>query len=172
LDDLFTLNEDPRIAVGDFLVPWGMVIGTLGFLGVDRGRSDGASRTDTHLPLFVALAVFLGCVVGLIFSLVKISRPHLVTFAMVTLAAVATCVLYWRYSTKPWTHDGQVRANVVGIAPRVAGPIIQIPIKDQAVRKGDLLFEIDPSTFQAASITSAKPSTGCGFPTGFQCAFT
>ena len=34
---------------------------------------------------------------------------------------------------------------------RVAGPIIQIPIKDnQAVRKGDLLFEIDPSTFQAA----------------------
>ena len=44
-----------------------------------------------------------------------------------------------------------MRANVVGIAPRVAGPIIQIPIKDnQAVRKGDLLFEIDPSTFQAA----------------------
>ena len=37
------------------------------------------------------------------------------------------------------------------LPPRVAGPIIQIPIKDnQAVRKGDLLFEIDPSTFQAA----------------------
>jgi len=70
---------------------------------------------------------------------------------MVILAVVATCVLYWRYSTKPWTRDGQVRANVVGIAPRVAGPIIQIPIKDnQAVKKGDLLFEIDPSTFQAA----------------------
>jgi RND family efflux transporter MFP subunit len=70
---------------------------------------------------------------------------------MVALAVVATCILYWRYSTKPWTRDGQVRANVVGIAPRVAGPIIQIPIKDnQAVKKGDLLFEIDPSTFQAA----------------------
>jgi multidrug resistance efflux pump len=69
---------------------------------------------------------------------------------MVALAVVATFILYWRYSTKPWTRDGQVRANVVGIAPRVAGPIIQIPIKDnQAVRKGDLLFEIDPSTFQA-----------------------
>jgi multidrug resistance efflux pump len=85
------------------------------------------------------------------FCSVKISRPHLVTFAMVTLALVATIVLYWRYSTKPWTRDGQVRANVVGIAPRVAGPIIQIPIKDnQAVKKGDLLFEIDPSTFQAS----------------------
>ena len=85
------------------------------------------------------------------FRAVKISRPHLVTFAMVALAVVATFILYWRYSTKPWTRDGQVRANVVGIAPRVAGPIIQIPIKDnQAVKKGDLLFEIDPSTFQAA----------------------
>ena len=81
----------------------------------------------------------------------KISRPHLVTFAMVVLALVATLILYWRYSTKPWTRDGQVRANVVGIAPRVAGPIIQIPIKDnQAVKKGDLLFEIDPSTFRAS----------------------
>jgi multidrug resistance efflux pump len=82
---------------------------------------------------------------------VKISRPHLVTFAMVTLALAATIILYWRYSTKPWTRDAQVRANVVGIAPRVAGPIIQIPIRDnQVVKKGDLLFEIDPSTFRAA----------------------
>ncbi|HEY5770934.1 MAG TPA: biotin/lipoyl-binding protein, partial [Terrimicrobium sp.] len=80
----------------------------------------------------------------------KISRPHLVTFAMVALAVIAALILYGRYSTRPWTRDGQVRANVVGIAPRVAGPIIQIPIKDnQQVKKGDLLFEIDPSTFQA-----------------------
>jgi RND family efflux transporter MFP subunit len=43
-----------------------------------------------------------------------------------------------------------VRANVVGVAPRVAGPIVQIPVKDnQAVKKGDLLFQIDPRTFQA-----------------------
>jgi multidrug resistance efflux pump len=82
---------------------------------------------------------------------VKITRAHLVTLVIVVLAIAATCVLYWRYSTKPWTRDAQVRANVVGIAPRVPGPIIQIPIKDnQAVKKGDLLFEIDPSTFQAA----------------------
>jgi RND family efflux transporter MFP subunit len=82
---------------------------------------------------------------------VKIARPHLVTLIMVILAGVATAALYSRYLTKPWTRDGQVRANVVGIAPRVPGPIIQIPIKDnQAVKKGDLLFEIDPSTFQAA----------------------
>jgi multidrug resistance efflux pump len=81
----------------------------------------------------------------------KISRAHIVTFAMVALALIASLILYWRYSTRPWTRDAQVRANVVGIAPRIAGPIIQIPIKDnQAVKKGDLLFEIDPATFRAA----------------------
>jgi RND family efflux transporter MFP subunit len=59
--------------------------------------------------------------------------------------------MYLRYTTKPWTRDGQVRANVVGIAPRVDGPVINIPVVDnQPVKKGDLLFEIDPSTYVAA----------------------
>jgi multidrug resistance efflux pump len=112
----------------------------------------GWTRGLWHLPLcFVALAIFFEVHFRADLCAMRISRAHLVTFAMVALAVIATAILYWRYSTRPWTRDAQVRANVVGIAPRVAGPIIQIPIKDnQAVRKGDLLFEIDPSTFQAA----------------------
>lgn len=79
------------------------------------------------------------------------ARKYLVTVVTIILAVVAALLMYARYVDRPWTRDAQVRANVVGIAPRVAGPIIQIPIKDnQAVKKGDLLFEIDPSTFQAA----------------------
>lgn len=73
-----------------------------------------------------------------------------VTAAVSALAVLAALAMYWRYETKPWTRDAQVRANVVGIAPRVAGPIIHIPVRDnQPVKKGDLLFEIDPSTYQA-----------------------
>ena len=73
-----------------------------------------------------------------------------ITLAVVALALVAALFLYARYLTKPWTRDAYVRANVVGVAPRVAGPIVQIPVKDnQAVKKGDLLFQIDPRTFQA-----------------------
>ena len=50
----------------------------------------------------------------------------------------------------PWTRDGQVRANVVGIAPRVSGPIIRVGVRDnQSVHQGDVLFEIDPAGFQA-----------------------
>ena len=55
-----------------------------------------------------------------------------------------------RYIENPWTRDGQVRANIVGIAPRVSGPIIRVAVRDnQQVKNGDLLFEIDPEDFQA-----------------------
>jgi len=81
----------------------------------------------------------------------KIASKYVVTLSVVALAVIASGFMYWRYIDRPWTRDAQVRANIVGIAPRVAGPIVQIPIKDnQQVKKGDLLFQIDPSTFQAA----------------------
>ncbi len=74
-----------------------------------------------------------------------------ITLGIVVLALVTALLLYSRYLTKPWTRDAYVRANVIGVAPRVAGPIIEIPIKDnQPVKKGDLLFRIDPRTFEAA----------------------
>jgi RND family efflux transporter MFP subunit len=80
---------------------------------------------------------------------------YVLTGVVILLAAVAALGMYQRYTTKPWTRDGQVRANVVGIACRVAGPIINIPVRDnQTVKKGDLLFEIDPSTY-IASVNNA-----------------
>lgn len=73
-----------------------------------------------------------------------------VTSLVIVAALVAAAAMYHRYSTRPWTRDAQVRANVVGIACRVSGPIIQIPVHDnQQVKKGDLLFEIDPATYIA-----------------------
>ena len=58
---------------GDFLMPWGMVIGALGFLAawvvVFILERLGWTRFIWHLPLFfVALAIFLGCIFGLVFS--------------------------------------------------------------------------------------------------------
>ena len=79
------------------------------------------------------------------------TSAYLLTGLVIVFAAIAAFGMYERYTTKPWTRDGQVRANVVGIACRVAGPIVQFPVRDnQPVKKGDLLFEVDPSTYQAA----------------------
>ena len=61
---------------------------------------------------------------------------YLITLIIVGLAVWATVSLYSRYIGNPWTRDGQVRANIVGIAPRVSGPIIQVAVRDnQPVRK-------------------------------------
>lgn len=79
-----------------------------------------------------------------------VPSKYLVTLVVVILASIAALAMYHRYVTRPWTRDAQVRANVVGVACRVGGPIIQIPVKDnQQVKKGDLLFEIDPATYIA-----------------------
>ena len=73
------------------------------------------------------------------------------TAIVVLAAAGAVAFKYWDYITNPWTRDGQVRANVIQVAPRVSGPIVKLPIKDnQFVKAGDLLFEIDPRTYKAA----------------------
>jgi multidrug resistance efflux pump len=74
----------------------------------------------------------------------------LVTLVVVGLAAWSAWVLYQRYIHDPWTRDSQVRANIVGIAPRVSGPIIHVAVRDnQQIKVGDLLFEIDPTDFTA-----------------------
>ena len=72
------------------------------------------------------------------------------TGAIVLAALGMIAYKYLDYMKYPWTRDGLVRAQVVQIAPRVSGPLVRLPIQNnQLVKKGDLLFEIDPSTFQA-----------------------
>ena len=78
----------------------------------------------------------------------KLSVRLLVTGAVVVAAVIACSVLWQRYVERPWTRMGQVQANVIRIAPRVAGVVINVAVADnQQVRKGDLLFEIDPSAY-------------------------
>ena len=80
----------------------------------------------------------------------KTYQKYLLTGALVFIAAALMLYKYWDYAVNPWTRDGQVRAQVVQITPRVSAPIINLPIVDnQFVKAGDLLFEIDPRTFEA-----------------------
>jgi multidrug resistance efflux pump len=76
----------------------------------------------------------------------------IITTGVIVLAALGMIAYKYRdYVKYPWTRDGLVRAQVVQIAPRVSGPLVRVPIQNnQLVKKGDLLFEIDPSTFKAS----------------------
>jgi multidrug resistance efflux pump len=68
----------------------------------------------------------------------------------VACVALVMVFAFWRYYMRsPWTRDGRVRVEVVTIASEVAGKIISVPIMDnQKVTKGQLLYEIDPTTYQ------------------------
>ncbi len=59
------------------------------------------------------------------------------------------------YVTDPWTRNGQALANVVNIAPEVSGRITKLNVADnQQVRRGNVLFEIDPVDYQVAIATA------------------
>ena len=76
---------------------------------------------------------------------------YLVTLGTVALAGYVLADMFNDYLFHPWTRDGHVRAQVIKITPRVSGPIVELPVSDnQAVRKGDLLFRIDPRTYELA----------------------
>ena len=76
-------------------------------------------------------------------------RKYYLTGSIVLVALIVVLIKYWDYLGNPWTRNGQVRAEVIQLASRVSGPIINLPIKDnQFVKAGDVLFEIDPRTYQ------------------------
>src|SRR5262245_43488365 len=79
----------------------------------------------------------------------RVLAGRLVSIGAVVLAVVLS---FWVWNLKeqhPRTDDAVARANVVGIVPRVRGPIIALHVKDnQAVMQGDPLFEIDPKDYE------------------------
>lgn len=83
-------------------------------------------------------------------------KPKLPTLGLVVLTALVLLFAYNRWIQDPWTRDGQVRADIVKIAPRVSGYIVEVAVKDnQFVHKGALLFKIDPSSYQL-SVDAAR----------------
>lgn len=75
--------------------------------------------------------------------------------AIIVSAAVAAIYVGRLYYLYPRTDDAYVRANSVGIAPHVSGPMVKLPISDnQHVKQGDLLFVVDPRPYQSALDTA------------------
>ncbi len=88
-------------------------------------------------------------------------RSHLgraIKWVILLSALALSLFVYYLYENYPRTDDASVTANIVGIAPRISGPIIKIAVTDnQFVKAGDLLFEIDPVPYQdAVDRTSAQ----------------
>lgn len=81
-------------------------------------------------------------------------RAGLVIFviraAIIALAVLTAIMTARNLADFPRTEDAEVRANVAGVAPQVGGAIVRLHVADnQKVKRGDLLFEIDPRPYEA-----------------------
>lgn len=73
------------------------------------------------------------------------------TLLIVALAIIAAWLVWNYYTQSPWTRDGKVRAEQVGITPQVSGSILQLNVRDnQLVKAGDVLFTIDDTPYRIA----------------------
>ena len=71
---------------------------------------------------------------------------------LVTLVAIVAVVLYWWFRVRPFatTDDAFVGADIVNVAPQVAGRVQEVPVRaNQRVEPGDLLLQIDETPFRA-----------------------
>lgn len=68
---------------------------------------------------------------------------------IVVACIIGLIVVIWQLQTSPETNDATVYADTISVVPQVNGTIIDMPVSDnQRVRKGDLLFRIDPRMYQ------------------------
>ncbi|WP_318363357.1 p-hydroxybenzoic acid efflux pump subunit AaeA [Enterobacter sp.] len=74
-----------------------------------------------------------------------------ITVVMVILAFIAIFRAWVYYTESPWTRDARFSADVVAIAPDVAGLITDVKVHDnQLVQKDQVLFTIDRPRYQKA----------------------
>jgi multidrug resistance efflux pump len=79
----------------------------------------------------------------------------LLTLVIVAAGCVGGYELWDYYLFSPWTRDARVQADVVNIAPDVAGFVTDLRVKDnQFVHKGDVLLVIDRERFTRALATA------------------
>lgn len=73
------------------------------------------------------------------------------TLLILGLAVLLVRTLWLHYMDSPWTRDGRVRADIINIAPDVAGLVVEVAVHDnQRVAVGDLLLRIDPAHYRMA----------------------
>jgi len=74
-----------------------------------------------------------------------------VVLGVVIAATIALLLVAYEVNRSPRTDDASVWANYIEIAPEVSGRLVELPVKDNAyVKKGDLLFVIDPRPYEYA----------------------
>ena len=81
--------------------------------------------------------------------LAKMLARAVATLAVVAAGCAGGYELWDYYMLSPWTRDARIRADVVTIAPDVAGFVNDLRVKEnQIVRRGDVLLVLDQERYK------------------------
>ena len=95
----------------------------------DAGKNNGATGADAAAKKRRALRIIGGV-------------------AAVVVLGVLLYVLFT--AGKETTDDAQIDADVVPLAPHVAGQVVAVPVvENQTVKKGEVILQIDDRDYQA-----------------------
>ena len=76
---------------------------------------------------------------------------RIVSYASFAAALLSLSMVWNQLQRYPRTDDAYLRANTIGMAPRVFGQIVELPIRDnQFVKTGEVLYRIDPRPYEVA----------------------
>src|SRR5215212_8930833 len=83
---------------------------------------------------------------------------------VVTIPIIAlTIIILFMNIVAPSTHDVRAMNYVIPIVPRVSGQVTEVPIEpNRPVKKGDVLFKIDPVPFEATVKAAEATLRGLG----------
>lgn len=102
--------------------------------------SNSARPADAARSPFASIAAF--------FRRIIYSARAWVLLVVFVIVLLATYYVLSDLHT-PFTTDAYVQAYVVQVAPRIEGQVVKVAVaENQPVKKGDLLFEIDPRPFE------------------------
>ncbi len=77
------------------------------------------------------------------------------------LASFVAWRLWVYYLEAPWTRDGKIRADFISVAPDVSGLVSQVLVhENDQVKKGEILFRIDPDRFSIAILLARARVSG------------
>jgi len=82
----------------------------------------------------------------------KKGRARILLFASVPLLILIAGLYLWMTSGRSVSTDNAyVQQDMISVSSEVAGPIVEVAVKEnQAVKKGDLLYRIDPRPYRIA----------------------
>jgi multidrug resistance efflux pump len=98
--------------------------------------------------LLLGIYCFFVWLIFIKFKLLPWTTPWKVTVAIIPVVALATMMLLLNIFA-PTTSDVRVVKYVVPIVSQVKGRVVEVPVENNhPVKKGDVLFRIDPTPYQ------------------------